>query len=109
MGKSVSSGGRGPGPSPGRDPRLEGALSRVRRRIDRLDGRISSLLERRRGEVVEAGRIKSLLGLPVEDPDREERIVTRIRGRVRGAEGKEYLEEVYRTIFRCSRVLEGGG
>ena len=128
MGKSVSGGGRGPDPARGsspertqplrtehppgrvppleRDPRLERALRRVRGRIDRLDRRIISLLERRRGEVVEAGRIKRLLGLPVADPRREEEIVTRIRGYVRGAEGGDYIEDVYRAIFRCSRAVE---
>jgi chorismate mutase len=81
-------------------------LSRVRGRIDRLDRRISTLLARRRGAVVEAGRIKRLLGLPVEDPRREEEIVTRIRGYVRGGEGRDYIEAVYREIFRCSRAVE---
>ena len=104
MGRSVSGGGRGSGSARGRC--LERALSRVRGRIDRLDRRISSLLERRRGEVVEAGRIKRLLGLPVEDPRREEEIVKRIRGYVRGGKGRDYIEEVYRAIFRCSRALE---
>jgi chorismate mutase len=86
--------------------RLERVLSRLRGRIDRIDGRIAALLARRLGAVVEVGRIKRLLGLPVEDPRREEEIVSRIRGSVVEEEGKNYLGEVYRTIFRCSRVIE---
>jgi chorismate mutase len=110
-GGQVPLGGQVPpgGPVPPIEPDrcLGRALSRVRRRIDRLDRRITALLVRRRGEVVEAGRIKGLLGLPVADTRREEEIVARIRGYGRGG-GADYIEEVYRAIFRCSRAVEEG-
>ena len=110
MGKDGSGGGRGS--SRGRDRRLEGdlrighSLSRVRGRIDRIDRRIVALLARRRGAVAEVGEIKRLLGLPVEDPRREEEIVSRIRGSGLEEEAKGYIEAVYKTIFRCSYAVE---
>jgi chorismate mutase len=104
MGKDKSDDGRGL--SRGRDPRLERDLSRVRGRIDRIDRRIAALLARRRGAVAEVGEIKRLLGLPVEDPRREEEIVSRIRGSGLEEEAKGYIEAVYRAIFRCSYAVE---
>jgi chorismate mutase len=116
MGERSSGGGRGAqrarGSSPERfppverEPGLERALIRVRGRIDRLDRKIAALLVRRRDEVVKAGGIKRLLGLTVADTRREEEILARIRGYGRGGGGSDYVEEVYRAIFRCSRAVE---
>ena len=93
-------------PGGGRRSSLGRALSRVRGRIDRIDRRIIALLARRCGAVAEAGRIKRLLGFPVEDPRREEEIVSRIRESGLEEAAKGYIEAVYRAIFRCSYTVE---
>jgi chorismate mutase len=90
----------------GRETRLERRLGIVRGKIDRLDGRIIALLARRRSAVVEVGRIKRLLGFPVEDPRREEEIVSRIHGSGLEGAAKSYVGAVYRAIFRCSYAVE---
>lgn len=103
----------GRGESFGRSDRPSGApwtreLRHLRKRIDRIDRRVVVLLARRQCTVAEVGKIKREFGLPVEDPRREEEIMSRI-DRCRFPEaGKRYIKEVYRAIFQCSYAAEEG-
>jgi chorismate mutase / prephenate dehydrogenase len=96
----------GPGVGGGGILPLERELRLARGKIDRLDWRIVGLLAKRRAVVAKVGRLKRLLGLPVEDPKREAEILGRIRDRGLAEGVKGYVEAVYRAIFRSSCVVE---
>lgn len=50
-------------------------LDALRERIRALDGELVELVAERRGIVLEIGRLKEALGLPVLDPPQEARVV----------------------------------
>ena len=86
-----------PGP---RGPADQDRLSEVRERIVELDDKLIRLIGERRDLVLEAGRIKVALGLPVMDPAREAAVVRRAAERARELGGDEELarDVVWRII-----------
>ena len=87
------------------DNQLNSELEISRNRIDLIDSKIIDLLEERQAEVDKVLEFKKSNSLPVRHPAREEDMISRRR-----ALGKEknldpdYLEELFRTILRQSRV-----
>jgi chorismate mutase len=76
-----------------------------RRRIDRLDRRVARLLRRRYRLVREIGLTKLRRGMQVEDPGREQRVLSRVAGAGRGG-AAEYVRGVYRCIIDASRRVQ---
>ena len=87
------------------DNQLNSELEISRNRIDLIDSKIIDLLEERQAEVDKVLEFKKSNSLPVRHPAREEDMISKRR-----ALGKEknldpdYLEELFRTILRQSRV-----
>jgi chorismate mutase/prephenate dehydrogenase len=80
-------------------------LEKSRNRIDRIDSTIIDLLAERQSEVDKILDFKKANDIPVRHPAREEDMIS--RRRTMGKEKKldpDYLEELFRTILRRSRV-----
>jgi chorismate mutase len=76
-----------------------------RRRIDRLDRRVARLLRRRYRLVRAIGLAKLRRGMQVEDPGREQRVLSRVAGAGSGG-AAEYVRGVYRYIIEASRRVQ---
>lgn len=92
------------GPSPTSEQ-----LEALRRRILELDEELIRLVGERRDLVVEVGRRKEALGLPVLDPAREARVVRRAaeRARALGVDQEMVRDVVWRIIAAAREAQEG--
>jgi chorismate mutase / prephenate dehydratase len=84
----------------------ERSLDELRVEIDRLDGEIVELLNRRARVVVEVGHLKQRTGDPVYAPDREKAVLERVRRLNHGPLPNRCLEAVYRELMSGSFALE---
>ena len=86
-------------------------LTKVRERIVALDDELIRLIGERRDLVLEAGRIKSDLGLPVMDPKREATVVRRAAKRARelGVDEELTRDVVWRIIASARSAQTGEG
>ncbi len=89
------------------DPPLE-RLDELRDRIIMVDDEIIKLIGERRDLVLEIGRIKESLGLPILDPAREARVVRRVaeRSRALGVD-EELTRDVIWRIISSARQTQG--
>ena len=87
------------------DISLSNELKRSRDRIDRIDTKILDLLAERQAEVEKVMEFKKANNIPVRHPAREEDMISKRRtmGMEKGLD-PDYLEELFRTIIRRSRV-----
>lgn len=87
------------------DPRLD----ELRRRIIEVDEQLIRLIGERRDLVLEVGRRKEELGLPILDPRREAEVVRRaaIRARELGVDEEMARDVVWRVIAAARAVQEG--
>ncbi len=81
-------------------------FSAERKKIDRIDEQLVSLLNRRARLAQKIGEIKKAEGLDVYDPSREERILANLEKENRGPFPNDSLLAVFREIFAASRHLE---
>lgn len=84
-------------------------LTEVRERIVELDNELIRLIGERRDLVLEAGRIKEALGLPVMDPAREATVVRQAAERARelGVD-EELVRDVVWRIIASARSAQMG-
>ena len=84
-------------------------LNRLRDAIEALDSELVRLMEERRALVIEVGRIKKELGLPVMDPTREAAVVRRAATLARNQGGDEELvrDVLWRIIASAREEQEG--
>ena len=84
-------------------------LSELRTAIEAVDGELVRLIGRRRALVLEIGRLKSELGLPVLDPTREAAVVRRAAALARESGGDEELvrDVIWRIIASARDEQEG--
>ena len=83
-------------------------LEELRDRIITVDDEIIQLIGERRDLVLEIGRIKESLGLPILDPAREARVVRRVaeRSRALGVD-EELTRDVIWRIISSARQVQG--
>ncbi|HVE12716.1 MAG TPA: prephenate dehydrogenase/arogenate dehydrogenase family protein, partial [Elusimicrobiota bacterium] len=81
-------------------------LERLRARIDALDAKIVSLLNRRAVAVRAVGEFKRERGLPVLDASRERRIYERLRGLSKGPLRPDDVERMFRALIAEYRRFE---
>ena len=83
-------------------------LEELRERIIAVDDEIIQLIGERRDLVLEVGRIKESLGLPIMDPAREARVVRRVaeRSRALGVD-EELTRDVIWRIISSARQVQG--
>ena len=84
-------------------------LDELRRRIEAVDAELVRLLTERRTLVIEVGRVKAALGLPVLDPTREAAVVRRVATMAREAGGDEEMvrDVIWRVIASARDEQEG--
>ena len=84
------------------------ALERLRERILELDRSLVELIDERRALVLEVGRRKGDLGLPVLDPGREARVVRRAAqlARERGVDEEMVRDVIWRIIASARDAQE---
>lgn len=84
-------------------------LDELRQRIEALDAELVRLIGERRGLVIEVGRVKATLGLPVLDPTREAAVVRRVATLARDAGGdEEMMRDVIWRIIASARDEQDG-
>jgi chorismate mutase len=77
-----------------------------RRRIDAIDDQLVRLLNSRSACVVEIGRIKRALGLPVYSPEREGALLERVLRENPGPLDRGAVQRLFERIIDESRRLE---
>ena len=77
-----------------------------RRKIDELDRKLVELLCQRAQAVHEIGKIKSLSGLPVYEPDREKKVFENARSANAGPLPDRDLLRIYERIVDVMRQSE---
>jgi chorismate mutase / prephenate dehydratase len=81
-------------------------LEELRKQIDEVDAELVELLNRRAEIVVEVGRLKSADGTPVYSPDREKRVLDKIKAANQGPLPDKTLLAIYRELMSGSFALE---
>jgi chorismate mutase/prephenate dehydratase len=81
-------------------------LDGLRARIDELDARLVELLNERARVVVEIGHLKQQTSAPIYAPDREKRVMARVRELNKGPLPDRCLEAVWRELMSGSFALE---
>ncbi len=81
------------------------ALEELRRQIDHTDRDLVALLARRKGLVMQVANVKKEHGLPTHHPAREEDLISTRRAQaVQAGLDPDYVEDLFRTMMRNSRV-----
>jgi chorismate mutase len=84
-------------------------LDALRQRIEALDAELVRLIGERRALVIEIGRVKAELGLPVLDPTREAAVVRRAAALARESGGdEEMVRDVIWRIIASARDQQAG-
>lgn len=85
------------------------ALERVRARIADVDERLIRMIGERRALVLEVGRLKTVLGLPVLDPAQEAKVVrsAAVRARELGVDEEATRDVIWRIIASARATQEG--
>lgn len=78
-------------------------LNKKRRKLDFLDQKLLTLLNRRLRITVEIGKIKKGVGKKVYDAEREEEILDRLKRRNKGPLKERDLKKIFATIMQVSR------
>jgi chorismate mutase / prephenate dehydrogenase len=82
-------------------------LEGLRQQLDGIDHKIVSLLAERVGIVHEVGTYKAQSGDPIQDPERESRILASKRAlAVELGVDPQLVEDIYRRIFQNSYQIE---
>lgn len=85
---------------------LDDKLSDLRIAIDRVDTALIELLNQRAAHVVEVGRIKRELGIPIYSPHREAEVLAKVQSLNKGPLPPRTIESVYRELMSGSFRLE---
>lgn len=104
------SSGKGPTPTSSALSAEEAAaeLERVRSRISEIDDRLIRLIGERRDLVMEVGRLKAILNLPIMDPGREAQVVRMAAARARelGVDEEMTRDVIWRIIASARSTQE---
>lgn len=91
----------------GDEDALRARLERIRSELDSLDSELIQLIKRRLDLGLEAASVKSELGIPMHDPEREERAVRQAADWARFADlPVAEVEEIFRRLISLSRDLQ---
>lgn len=85
---------------------LAASLDDLRSRIDSLDAALVDLLNQRAEQVVEVGKIKRELGIPIYAPHREAEVLNKVQALNAGPLPARTIESVYRELMSGSFRLE---
>jgi len=81
-------------------------FDQIREEIDRLDGELLRIFNRRAQLALDIGALKKERGLPIYDPDREKRILERVQRDNPGPLSNEAIVRLFERVIDESRSLE---
>lgn len=84
----------------------DNSLKPLRRRIDRIDNEILSLISERARIVSQVAQVKSKLGLPIYVPGREREILDRLRQKNRGPLDRSAIDSIFGCLIDNCRKHE---
>ena len=85
---------------------MDTRLTALRDKIDQIDDRLIELILQRLSISHQLGVLKQELALPIDDPEREQTILSRLTDRAEKVEYSQALESIYSSIFRASKQLQ---
>jgi chorismate mutase len=86
---------------------LRAELARIRAELDSLDAELIQTIKRRLDLGLEAASVKSELGIPMHDPDREARALRQAAEWARSADlPVAEVEEIFRRLIALSRDIQ---
>jgi chorismate mutase len=89
------------------DDALRAELTRIRAELDSLDSELIRVIKRRLDLGLEAASIKADLGIPIRDPEREERAILQAAEWARSSDlPVAEVEEIFRRLISLSRDLQ---
>lgn len=81
-------------------------MKKTRSQIDEIDDAVLDLLAKRFSLAASLGEAKKELRIPIYDPEREERILDRLRRRGEGKLTSAAILSIWREIFSASRLVQ---
>jgi monofunctional chorismate mutase len=81
-------------------------LDRLRNQIQEIDHQIAKLLHKRIDTVLEIGQIKSELGLPIVDKNREKQVITNVLNDSNNPVHTKSIHKFFRYIIRICRETQ---
>jgi chorismate mutase len=78
-------------------------LKKKRRKLDLLDQKLLTLLNRRLGISLEIGKIKRRIGKKIYDAEREKEIIERLKRKNTGPLKEGDIRKIFATIMQVSR------
>ena len=89
------------------DGDLRAELARIRSELDALDSELIQAFKRRLELGLEAASVKAELGIPMHDPEREERAIRQAAEWARSSDlPLAEVEEIFRRLISLSRNLQ---
>ncbi len=82
------------------------AIESWRRDIDEIDDQLLELFNRRARCAIEIGVVKRRLQLPLDVPERERQIISRVVARNEGPLDGEAIERLFEAVISESRIAE---
>ncbi len=82
------------------------AIESWRRDIDEIDDQLLELFNRRARCAIEIGVVKRRLHLPLDVPERERQIISRVVARNEGPLDGEAIERLFEAVISESRIAE---
>jgi len=81
-------------------------IEELRNKIDKIDNKILSILNKRMGLVHDVGLIKKKNQEPIYRPEREKEIISKLKQASKGKMDKDAITAIFQEIFAVSRNLE---
>jgi len=78
----------------------------LRRKIDRIDKKLTGLLVKRYECISSIGRYKIEKKMSVADPERETAVIEKVTRRIPDENAARFVKQVYSGIFDASRAVE---
>jgi chorismate mutase-like protein len=82
------------------------ALAACRREIDEIDRRLVAMLNERSRVVERIGEIKSMVSMPVYEPQREEEVFANVEAANQGPLSREAVKRLYERIIDEMRTMQ---
>ncbi len=81
-------------------------ISDWRKKIDELDGKLTTLLNERAAAAIEIGKLKRNTSLPIYEPDRERQVITNVQRNNPGPLSERDLGQIYERIMDVMRSIQ---
>lgn len=81
-------------------------MEKARQTIEEIDATLLALLEKRMDQVVTIGQYKKENNLPINDLNREEKLLMALKDKVQNPHYWEGVEKVYQEIFKTSKAVQ---